>query len=135
MQKKDFDSATHFMHQEVLQEQEQKKIVDSAVLDEVLVQQHAKFLENQGHGSRQTVVSHTMQAPLEKKIFDSADHFLSIAEQERLREQLDIESKEDEKATPYITQWNIQDDHTNTEHIQSVYPFLDVCSKLITDIV
>lgn len=94
MQKKEFDSATHFMHQEVLQEQEQKKIVDSAVLDEVLVQQHAKFLENQGHGSKQTVVSHTMQAPLEKKIFDSADHFLSLAEQERLREQLDVESKE-----------------------------------------
>ncbi|KAI8366345.1 kinase-like domain-containing protein [Choanephora cucurbitarum] len=53
----------------------------------------------------------------------------------QMANKLDIESKEDEKATPYITQWNIQDDHTNTEHIQSVYPFLDVCSKLITDIV
>lgn len=48
---------------------------------------------------------------------------------------LDIEPKEDEKTTPYLTQWNTQDDHANTEHIQSVYPFLDVCSKLITDIV
>lgn len=82
------------MNQEILQEQEQKKIVDSAVLDEVLVQQQAKFLENQGHSSKQTVVGHVMQAPLEKKIFDSADHFLSLAEQEKLREQLDIESRE-----------------------------------------
>lgn len=94
IQKKDFDSATHFMNQEILQEQEQKKIVESAVLDEVLVQQHAKFLENQGHSSKQTVVGHVMQAPLEKKIFDSADHFLSLAEQEKLREQLDVESRE-----------------------------------------
>ncbi|OBZ88541.1 Carbon catabolite-derepressing protein kinase [Choanephora cucurbitarum] len=59
---------------------------------------------------------------------------LKLLESE-MASKLDIESKEDEKVTPYITQWNIQDDHTNTEHIQSVYPFLDVCSKLITDIV
>ncbi|KAI8636226.1 kinase-like domain-containing protein [Parasitella parasitica] len=30
--------------------------------------------------------------------------------------------------------WQISDEH-NVEHVQSVYPFLDVCSKLITDIV
>ncbi|KAI8991793.1 kinase-like domain-containing protein [Mycotypha africana] len=31
--------------------------------------------------------------------------------------------------------WPVKDCSTNVEHIQSVYPFLDVCSKLITDIV
>lgn len=33
----------------------------------------------------------------------------------------------------YLARWRVDDD--NSEHVQSVYPFLDVCSKLITDIV
>ncbi|GAN07463.1 pkinase-domain-containing protein [Mucor ambiguus] len=40
----------------------------------------------------------------------------------------------DEDPSPYLARWQISDDH-NVEHVQSVYPFLDVCSKLITDIV
>jgi carbon catabolite-derepressing protein kinase len=36
--------------------------------------------------------------------------------------------------TPYLARWQIDDDQ-NVGHVQSVYPFLDVCSKLITDIV
>lgn len=34
--------------------------------------------------------------------------------------------------SPYLARWRVDDD---VEHVQSVYPFLDVCSKLITDIV
>ncbi|OAC99841.1 hypothetical protein MUCCIDRAFT_180465 [Mucor lusitanicus CBS 277.49] len=41
---------------------------------------------------------------------------------------------DDEDPSPYLARWQISDDH-NVEHVQSVYPFLDVCSKLITDIV
>lgn len=81
------------MEEEIKQEQEEKKIVDSVFLDEVLIQQQAKFLENQGL-PKQTVAGHQMQAPNEKKIFDSADHFKTLAEQDRLREQLDFEARE-----------------------------------------
>lgn len=81
------------MEEEIKQEQEEKKIVESVLLDEVLIQQQAKYLENQGL-SKQTVAGHQMQAPNEKKIFDSADHFKGLAEQDRLREQLDFEAQE-----------------------------------------
>lgn len=40
----------------------------------------------------------------------------------------------EEDASPYLARWRVEDDHS-VEHVQSVYPFLDVCSKLITDIV
>lgn len=39
---------------------------------------------------------------------------------------------EKEDPSPYLARWRVDDD---VEHVQSVYPFLDVCSKLITDIV
>jgi hypothetical protein len=91
--KKDFDSATHFMNQEIIREQEDKKIVDSIVLNEVLFQQQAKYLENQGH-QKQIIAGHLMQTPFEKKIWDSADYFKTQAEQEKLRAQLEIEASE-----------------------------------------
>ncbi|KAI9267015.1 kinase-like domain-containing protein [Helicostylum pulchrum] len=39
-----------------------------------------------------------------------------------------------EKASSYLARWRVDEDH-GSEYVQSVYPFLDVCSKLITDIV
>lgn len=81
------------MQEEIRQEQQEKKILESALLDEVLIQQQSKYLENQGL-PKHTVAGHYMQAPNEKKIFDSADHFKSLAEQDKLREQLDLEARE-----------------------------------------
>lgn len=45
-----------------------------------------------------------------------------------------LQAKLDDDPSPYLARWQIEDDH-NVEPVQSVYPFLDVCSKLITDIV
>ncbi|CAO3638521.1 unnamed protein product [Mucor fragilis] len=55
----------------------------------------------------------------------------------QLGQKMDIvnnNQEDDEDPSPYLARWRISDDH-NVEHVQSVYPFLDVCSKLITDIV
>jgi hypothetical protein len=93
IKKKEFDSATHFMNQEIIREQEEQKIVDSIILNDMLLQQQAKYLENQGH-QKQIIAGHLMQSPTEKKIWDSADYFKMQAEQEKLREQLEIEARE-----------------------------------------
>jgi carbon catabolite-derepressing protein kinase len=45
-----------------------------------------------------------------------------------------LQTKLVDDPSPYLARWQIEDDQ-NVEHVQSVYPFLDVCSKLITDIV
>lgn len=47
---------------------------------------------------------------------------------------LQFTDKEEDASSPYLARWRVEDDHS-VEHVQSVYPFLDVCSKLITDIV
>lgn len=47
---------------------------------------------------------------------------------------LQFTDKEEEDVSPYLARWRVEDDQS-VEHVQSVYPFLDVCSKLITDIV
>ncbi|CAO0801897.1 unnamed protein product [Mucor circinelloides] len=54
----------------------------------------------------------------------------------QLGQKMDIVNSQgdDEDPSPYLARWQISDEH-NIEHVQSVYPFLDVCSKLITDIV
>lgn len=47
---------------------------------------------------------------------------------------LDADGKEIKKVSqgPF---WQLDEEDALAEHMQSVYPFLDVCSKLITDIV
>ncbi|CEG76961.1 Putative CAMK/CAMKL/AMPK protein kinase [Rhizopus microsporus] len=47
---------------------------------------------------------------------------------------LDADGKEIKKA-PQGPFWQLDEEDALAEHMQSVYPFLDVCSKLITDIV
>ncbi|RCH77609.1 protein kinase, AMP-activated, alpha 2 catalytic subunit, partial [Rhizopus stolonifer] len=49
--------------------------------------------------------------------------------QDQMAHKLDIEQKD---LSPYLTRWKVHDE--SIDHVQSVYPFLDVCSKLITDI-
>jgi carbon catabolite-derepressing protein kinase len=51
----------------------------------------------------------------------------------QLGKKMDI-ANDGEDSSPYLARWQVNNDH-NLEHVQSVYPFLDVCSKLITDIV
>lgn len=56
-----------------------------------------------------------------------------------LEKKLNIESSSSssshqEDVSPYLARWKMDEDH-GSEHVQSVYPFLDVCSKLIADIV
>lgn len=41
---------------------------------------------------------------------------------------------EEEAPSSFLARWRVDED-SSVEHVQSVYPFLDVCSKLITDIV
>ncbi|KAI9482945.1 MAG: kinase-like domain-containing protein [Benjaminiella poitrasii] len=45
-----------------------------------------------------------------------------------------LQPDEEDDPSQYLARWKI-DDSSNVEHVQSVYAFLDVCSKLITDIV
>lgn len=52
--------------------------------------------------------------------------------EENLEKKFSETGDEKEDISPYLARWRVDDD---VEHVQSVYPFLDVCSKLITDIV
>jgi carbon catabolite-derepressing protein kinase len=53
-----------------------------------------------------------------------------------LEKKLDVLQFNDEQqaSSPYLARWRVDEDSSG-DHVQSVYPFLDVCSKLITDIV
>ncbi|KAI7907674.1 kinase-like domain-containing protein [Cokeromyces recurvatus] len=69
---------------------------------------------------------------------EEEEHLFKLIEGsiDKKMEVLDHSEEEDNDDDPsqYLARWKI-DDNNNREHIQSVYAFLDVCSKLITDIV
>lgn len=67
---------------------------------------------------------------------NSVKHPLELLEgqiSKKLKISQSATSEEEEDVSPFLSRWQVNEDHV--EHVQSVYPFLDVCSKLITDIV
>lgn len=75
----------------------------------------------------------TGDAPPQQPPTDDGNYPFKILESQ-LGKKMNIVNDGEEDPSPYLARWQISDDH-NVEHVQSVYPFLDVCSKLITDIV